>query len=208
MTLKKYDENGNVTKTQYEVKADKAELLLNEEKLSNGSVVQINPDQLVNLVAWDFFGVAGCNFIHSAMDECDSLIPIITPNEIEGMLLAFPDYLDDPNFDTDYFLIFTEADAEFDISNQEQVSELEKFVNSDVHSFLSSHYLIKSIEPQFSLQSYALFRAFDKVWSSTLFIATSKIKEFEKAKMKANQQAQQANASTVKAPDIIAKYTH
>lgn len=184
----KVDKSGVKLQSCIEINEEKAELLFNEERDSNGRVYQINPDRKISLTAWEFFGVVGCNFIHSGIIECDSLIPIITPNEIDGFLVAFPDYHDKETFDTNFFMVFCEPDINFNFSDKEKVKEVEDFVHKDILPFIKSHPLIQSIDPKFVFRSYSLFRAFGKVWCSAMFYSSKKIKGYEKSISKLNIQ--------------------
>lgn len=198
------DKDGNKTEKTYEVKVEKAEVLYCEERLINGKIAQVKADRKIDAVAWDYFGVAGSNFIHPGIEECDGLRVFITPNEMEGVVVAFPDWAKEEFFDTTGFVIFTEVDTEFNFEDVDSIQQIEKNVNENILPIIANHSHVESIEPQFIFRSYSIFKAFDKHWSASFFVAKSKLKKFERDGTKKNIERDFLNRSTVS--DIITKH--
>jgi hypothetical protein len=174
------NEEGNNIEEEYEVKVERAKFLYCEEILTDGRISQSKPGKAVTITAWDYFGVAGCNFVHPGVEECDRLLTLITPNEMEGVVVAFPDWQKDEFFNTTGFLVFTECDSSFDLSDKAATAKIEQTINENIVPMLANHPLVESIEPEFILKANTIFKAFDKHWSSTLFIAKPFEKQFEK----------------------------
>ncbi len=190
-------EKGSIIQEEYELKAERAKFLYCEEILVNGKVTQAQPEKPVTITAWNYFGIAACNFIHPGVEECDGLMTIITPNEVEGMVVAFPDWEKDEFFNTTGFLVFNECDSSFDIADKDAVSLQEKLVNENIVPILSNHTYIESIEPEFIMKANSIFKAFDKYWSSTLFIAKTFEKQFEKKLNKKNMERDFLNRRSI-----------
>jgi len=190
-------EEGNKVEKEYEVKVERAKFLYCEEVLMDGRVSQSKSDKAVTITAWDYFGVAGCNFIHPGVEECDKLMSFITPNEMEGVVVAFPDWHKDEFFNTTLFLVFTECESNFDISDKDAVAKIEKTVNENIVPILANHSLVESIEPEFKLKANTIFKAFDKHWSSTVFISKPFEKQFEKMIDKKNMERDFLNRKSI-----------
>ncbi len=198
------DESGAQNEKTYEIKAEKAILLHCEERLCNGKISQVKPEKKIDIVAWDYFGVGGCNFVHPGIVECDSLRVFITPNQIDGVLLGFPDWDEKDFFDTSNFIIFSPVDVEFDFNNSQYVQEMEDNVNEGVLPMLLSHKYIDTIDPEFELRSHTIFKAFDKYWSAFFYFSKSKVKKFEKECSKKNIERDYFNKVSIE--EIISKH--
>jgi hypothetical protein len=204
LTLKRImiNEEGDKIEEEYEGKVERAKFLYCEEILIDGRVSQSKPDKAVIITAWDYFGIAGCNFVHPGIEECDTLLTLITPNEVEGIVVAFPDWHGDEHFNTTGFLAFTECDPKFDIADKEAVANIEKNVNENIVPILANHSTVKSIETEFKLKSNTIFKAFDKYWSCTMFIAKRFEKQLEKKMDKKNMERDFVNRQSI--DDVIA----
>lgn len=177
MLNKETDEQENI---EYKINAVQADILVNQERLCDGRIVEIKPKNKPLVTAWDYFGVAAINYFHASFEECDRLIVPITPNELDGVVVAFPDYDDKDDFDTDRILVHTELDPSFNFADNKAVDLFEVWFNTKIIPFLSDMPNIEGINNDYKMRSFHIFKAFDKYWCGAYLVPKSQLKSFEK----------------------------
>ena len=182
--LEKDKETGKEVRVEFIANAEKANVVVNQDKLCDGRIVELKSNIAPLVTAWDYFGIAATNYIHAAHDECDRLTTMITPNEIEGVVVSFPDYDDEPNFNTNRILISCELDPTFNFSEVEKVKKFEDWFNEQILPFLSDNPRVESINSDYKMRSYHIIKAFGKYWAGSLMMPSSQLKQFEKKSSK------------------------
>jgi len=173
-------ETGTEENIDYQINAAQADILVNQERLCDGRIVEIKPKYKPLVTAWDYFGIAAINYFHASFEECDRLIVPITPNELEGVVVAFPDYDDKADFDTDRILVHTELDSSFNFADNKSVGSFEVWFNKEIVPFLRDMPNIERINEDYKMRSFHIFKAFDKYWCGAYLVPKSQLKSFEK----------------------------
>ncbi len=185
LAVMKRNEDGSLgTAEKFVLKVEKAEVLYTADRKSNGQISRLTPPDEANIVAWNYFGVAATNFMHAAMVECDQIVVSITPNEMTGVVVGFPDVREETVFDTNTLLVSCKLDPEFDLANEEHVDQIENFVNEHVVPFTKQTPLVEEMEDEYVLKSYTIFKAFDGYWASAMLSSKPTVKQLEKQLLK------------------------